>query len=354
MNQFSLTKGDTAVLKGVAICAMLLHHLYGCPPDGVLPYSGLLGWLGGLGKVCVALFLFCSGYGLSAQYKADRSLKDSICFILRRLIKFYTNYWVVFVIFVPITYFVFGRTLIDAYSDHVNIPKRFIYDIFAVQGPPYNVTWWFNKLIIVLYILFPILYKTTRFNSWLTLLISLALMRLSCRIQLPYDNVEICTWQFPFILGIVWRQSEQKFDTLSEWMKTHSITSAFIALTLLCVTVVVRMYPIIPHWNDVRIDGFVSCSIALCVITILRFLPKTMELLAFLGKHSMNIYMTHTFINGYWHPEWLHTGDLMRNGGSFIVLMVLCIIISICLEYLKEKCRIYKLSNKICNRLKPI
>ena len=107
-------------MKGIAILAMLFHHMYGAPPPEVEPYTGVLAWIGVLGKVCVAMFLFCSGYGLAAQYKPI-SIKDDIKFILRRLTKFYLNYWVIFIIFVPITYFVFGRTLTDAYGEHVNI-----------------------------------------------------------------------------------------------------------------------------------------------------------------------------------------------------------------------------------------
>lgn len=78
-NIFALTKQDTAVLKGIAIIAMLMHHLWGCPPVGVEPYTGVLGFLGGVGKVCVAMFLFCSGYGLSVGYGRlieDCRLKD--------------------------------------------------------------------------------------------------------------------------------------------------------------------------------------------------------------------------------------------------------------------------------------
>lgn len=67
-NILTLSIYDTFVLKGIAILTMLFHHVYACPPDTAEPYSGVLLWLGILGKVCVALFLFCSGYGLSVQF----------------------------------------------------------------------------------------------------------------------------------------------------------------------------------------------------------------------------------------------------------------------------------------------
>ena len=300
-------------MKGIAILAMLFHHIYGCPPDGVQSYSGILAWVGVLGKVCVAMFLFCSGYGLAAQYKPV-SIKDDIKFILRRLTKFYLNYWVVFIIFVPISIFVFNRPLSAAYGEHVNIAKRFIYDIFGVQNPAYNITWWFNKLIIILYLLFPLLCRTIRFIPWLSVLISMAIMRFSAHIHIPFDNIDVCTWQLPFVLGIVWKCYESKGITIQNWLGQHKSIAIILSIVILVCAIVLRMYSIIPHWSGIRMDGFLTCAIALCVITILRNLKHTMSVLAFLGKHSMNIYLTHTFINGYWYPEWLHTGEWLRGG----------------------------------------
>ena len=64
-NSFSLSLHDTSVLKGIAICAMLCHHLFYQSPE-----SGYVVWhLAMLGKVCVAIFLLLSGYGLTIQMK---------------------------------------------------------------------------------------------------------------------------------------------------------------------------------------------------------------------------------------------------------------------------------------------
>lgn len=103
-NIFALTKQDTAVLKGIVIIAMLMHHLWGCPPVGVEPYTGVLGFLGNVGKVCVAMFLFCSVYGLSndnnrALSKNSNSINRImrlVQLLLLRFVKFYSNYLVEF------------------------------------------------------------------------------------------------------------------------------------------------------------------------------------------------------------------------------------------------------------------
>ena len=62
-NGFELTLHDTSILKGIAICAMLWHHLFLLHPD----YGNVVYHLALLGKVCVAIFLLLSGYGLTIQ-----------------------------------------------------------------------------------------------------------------------------------------------------------------------------------------------------------------------------------------------------------------------------------------------
>lgn len=130
---YSLSKTDTVALKGIAILAMLFHHIYTCPPAGVEPYDGILLFLGALGKVCVSMFLFCSAYGLSVQYAGTETIEDSIKFVVKRLIRFYVNYWFVFLIFVPIGVFIFGRTLADA--GNIYMIHTFIY------------YYWFSKYV---------------------------------------------------------------------------------------------------------------------------------------------------------------------------------------------------------------
>lgn len=346
---FALTRQDTLALKGIAICAMLCHHLYGFPPEGVGPYSGVLAWFGILGKVCVALFLFCSGYGLSVCYK-PLSILDDFKFLTKRLIKFYLNYWVVFFIFVPITIFVFHRSLSDAYGENVNIFKRFLGDIIGIQGyQSYNITWWFNRLIILLYIVFPILYRLICMKPLLFLTVSILLVQINKYI--PCNQVDALLWQLPFVLGIVWHLCEGTLTKIHNRKFKLRYIKGMIAVILLCVVVLFRMYPIIPCLNGVQLDGFLSCAIALCVVPILQYNRILANFFSFLGKHSMNIYLIHTFFIAYWCPGLLYSCEWLRGGGNFIILMAVCLLVSISIEFLKEKIRLYECVNIICNKL---
>lgn len=98
----SLSAKDTGIIKGVAICLMLWHHLF---PNAL--YSGgnsAVVFMAAVGKVCVSLFLLVSGYGLACQYSKviaeAKNLKErfgvTTKFIAKRYVKFYTGYWVIF------------------------------------------------------------------------------------------------------------------------------------------------------------------------------------------------------------------------------------------------------------------
>lgn len=351
-NIFALTKQDTAVLKGIAIIAMLMHHLYGCAPVEYMPDDAILSYVGDLGKVCVAMFLFCSGYGLSVGYGGltldpspegegrlvciQRNFVIILKFLVKRFVKFYAGYWPIFLIFVPIGVFIFDRPLSVPYGEDSNILKCLVLDTLGLQGfSSYNITWWFNKLIISLYFLFPFLYKWARKNWWSILLISILAMRLCYRFKGCFLE-DVCLYSCPFVLGILWQQHQEKMNIISQWSLSHGWEMLSVAMSLLLILLILRMNPIIPHWTGIRIDGFLACAIVLCYKSLqpIISMPKV-SLLAYLGKHSMNIYMIHTFIFSYWFARGIYSCEVVW-GGAFFALLMVCLIISVVMEWIKE------------------
>ena len=362
-----LSKQDTNVMKGIAIIAMLCHHVYTCQPEWVDAYPIFLTTLGILGKVCVAMFLFCSGYGLAVQY--DRSMdvaltfKEKICttirFIIKRLIKFYSAYWFVFLIFVPITIFFFDRPLSAAYGEFVNPFYGIILDLFGLQGfRSYNITWWFNRLIILFYILFPIIYLLIKKTRWIGFIACFVMMRFADKLGM-LNYYSIMLWQFPFILGIGWAICQDKMNNLPNYTSRYTNLISLGILILLLLGILQRLYNIIPWGNitGVRFDGILTLVIAMFVIIVLRRIKMVYSILVFLGKHSVNIYLIHTFLNGYWFSirKWLHTSDFCRFlGMNMWILLLLCLLISIVMEYTKERICWNKLTDKIILQINRI
>lgn len=307
VNIFSLSKQDTNFLKGIAIFAMLCHHLYGCPIDGVVPYTGIFAWIGNFGKICVAIFLFCSGYGLSAGYENTTNTKGKLRFVLNRLIKFYTNYWFILLLFIPFGVFILGRTFDIAYAG-LNIPKRILFEILGINGGcSYIRTWWFNQLILVLYLIFPLLYEVIKRVPILAFVISVVYLLLGD--AYTFRIIELNIWLFPFIVGIYWKLFEGQLDKITFADTKAKISYALISLIFLGLAILLRSK--LSDLNELRVDAIVTISIVLSVIFICRNSSTLMRGGAFLGKYSMNMYLIHSFFNV---PR-LHECEWLRGGG---------------------------------------
>ena len=70
------TKEQTNIAKGVAICLMFIHHLYGFS-DRILngnsyipliPFFNVEAKIADFGNICISMFLFLSGYGMILGY----------------------------------------------------------------------------------------------------------------------------------------------------------------------------------------------------------------------------------------------------------------------------------------------
>lgn len=70
-----MKKSDTQMIKGLAICILLFHHLFYSTQPGLGIMIGdkyLANIVAEYLKVCVALFLVLSGYGLNASMNKNK------------------------------------------------------------------------------------------------------------------------------------------------------------------------------------------------------------------------------------------------------------------------------------------
>lgn len=324
-----LSKSNSLILKGGGIIMMLIHHLFYIQ-NGLYDDVHLFGdhylvqEIGIFCKLCVALFVFLSGYGLMISHK-DKEI-EPLKFYKYRFKKLYFNYWFIWLIFVPIGVFVFHRTFSEVYGSHALIKAGLeflgIYNLFGGLG--YNPTWWFYSCIIVLYLLFPFLEKINR--KWPYLFAS-AVMVFPLFAFLPV----VCSFArylLPFVVGM-WMASMPKatFDRIS---------SGQIIITLFGLAAVRNfsnsLTPIV--------DTLMCVGLALLISKLQ--VPKLIRgIFESLGKHSMNIFMFHTFIFYYWFRDLIY---ITRNPLIiFIELLGICWIISVVLEFIKNKIGFYKI-----------
>lgn len=308
---------------------MLWHHLFYTHPE----YGKLVYFTGQIGKICVSLFLFLSAYGLTIQFNklSNLSFLNTLKFQVGRFIKFYANYWIVFIVVVPIGVFLLGRTLEEAYSmDNIAIP--FLRDVLGVNYlKSYNATWWFNTLIICCYLIFPFLFISAKSKTFYVL--TLALVFHLIPIQIDFFIVDLLkTYLLIFLTGVIYAQNHETISVFLNRIKPFTL------VILLIVTIVglsiLRLKHLVPVFWGVRIDPFLTLTVILLSILALRHVFCFSVGMRYLGKHSMNIYMLHTFIYFYFYSEFIYSFKYPIL--IFAALLVSSLCISIVLEYLKK------------------
>ena len=65
----------------------------------------------------------------------------------------------------------------------------------------------------------------------------------------------------------------------------------------------------------------------------------------YVGKHSMNMYLTHTFIFGYFFADFIY--GFKYPVLIFLALFTTSLLLSICIEFVKRRIGFYKLSGKV-------
>lgn len=322
-----ITKRDTSIIKGFAICCMLWHHLFYKTQD----YGVFVQQLGVLGKCCVFLFLFVSGYGLTKQFERlpKFNVVSSLRFVFLRLTKFYMQYWFYFVIVIGVG-LIFWRSLGEAYPNR-NPIKCLILDGLGMMGySSYNPTWWFNKMIIQLYILYPLLFLLlyNRIIAAVSLLVVIVLQQfvpvnLFCLVE---------GGLLAFFLGMLMAKYSLK-----------NLSTTFLLLVSIALLGVFIYGFFNVHIISVNI---MFSGIAFFISSLLVIIGRRYQfpILGYLGGYATAMYFVHTLIQSL-VSDYIYS--IAYSVLVFIVLVALSLISSILLKKLEEFVGYKKLKNNV-------
>lgn len=324
-NQTFFTKRHTNIIKGIAILAMLFHHLGLNKELNLFDSGGILKIIATQCKVCVSIFLILSGYGLntSLNNKGCSKFKDIVKFSLKHLLKLMMSFWTVFIVFVSIGS-VTGIRSLDIYGANkiLNIFIDFmgLADLFST--PTYNATWWFMSLIIVLYLILPIL-KLILKRSPIALVIIAMILR-NFNIFTLYSDLN--RYLIVFCLGMIFSEFNL-FDKLRNLNKSK--------IDRLIVTIIFLIFGMFSRYKLGKLyDVVAAFAIIFISNNIFANIKGFNSILELLGKHSSNIFMLHTFIYKYFFNEYF--AKLKYWLLMYIVLIVSTLTISILIEQSKK------------------
>ena len=144
-----ITPEKSEHIKGIALLLLMWHHLFGVEyiKDCVALVPGMDYVIGASGKVCIAIFLFCSGFGLYKSYVGKEQAPKT--YIFHRLVKTLIPYWIIMII--AIIYLVFAGKFEIKY-----LPVN-LFALIHSDTILYVSFSWFIKLYVLILLILPLI-----------------------------------------------------------------------------------------------------------------------------------------------------------------------------------------------------
>lgn len=356
------TKEHTMQMKGIAIIILLFHHCFlntqrwatvpyeklattkgwGYYPISFAPFSShTIQYLASFSKICVAMFVFMTGYGMWVSYESQKKKTTMSNYIKKRMVTLMTGFLIIFVV-TEILAIPTGR-FIEVYGHDFRSVVYMIIDALGLAKllgtPLFCLTWWYMSLAIVLIMIFPFVHSIMEKYQWVVVVASIIVPR-ACGFG---QSTDLFRYLLAYTLGMYFAQHDLLARIKEKFMEQNvvgKLLSLIVSLIGLAVIIKCRQNAWI-GWKYLDFwDGFAAMyMIVISYIYILngKWIVKG---LGFLGKHSMNIFLIHSFYRDVFFHEF--TYSFYYAWLDYIVLMAISLVTSIVLEWFKKLIRYEK------------
>ena len=356
------TKEHTMQMKGIAIIILLFHHCFlnaqrwatvpyeklattkgwGYYPISFAPFSShTIQYLASFSKICVAMFVFMTGYGMWVSYESQKKKTTMSNYIKKRMVTLMTGFLIIFVV-TEILAIPTGR-FIEVYGHDFRSVVYMIIDALGLAKllgtPLFCLTWWYMSLAIVLIMIFPFVHSIMEKYQWVVVVASIIVPR-ACGFG---QSTDLFRYLLAYTLGMYFAQHDLLARIKEKFMEQNGagkLLSLIVSLIGLAVIIKCRQNAWI-GWKYLDFwDGFAAMyMIVISYIYILngKWIVKG---LGFLGKHSMNIFLIHSFYRDVFFHKF--TYSFYYAWLDYIVLMAISLVTSIVLEWFKKLIRYEK------------
>ena len=356
------TKEHTMQMKGIAIIILLFHHCFlnaqrwatvpyeklattkgwGYYPISFAPFSShTIQYLASFSKICVAMFVFMTGYGMWVSYESQKKKTTMSNYIKKRMVTLMTGFLIIFVV-TEILAIPTGR-FIEVYGHDFRSVVYMIIDALGLAKllgtPLFCLTWWYMSLAIVLIMIFPFVHSIMEKYQWVVVVASIIVPR-ACGFG---QSTDLFRYLLAYTLGMYFAQHDLLARIKEKFMEQNMAGKLlFLIVSLIGLAVIIKCrqnawigWKYLDFW-----DGFAAMYvIVLSYIYILngKWIVKG---LGFLGKHSMNIFLIHSFYRDVFFHEF--TYSFYYAWLDYIVLMAISLVTSMVLEWFKKLIRYEK------------
>lgn len=352
------TKEDTNVAKGVALIMMYIHHMYfekatyAAFTIDFFPINETYALiLSALCKVCVAIFVFLSGYGLVIAYKKnqDASIKDYYRYNFGRYVKYILSFMLIFIVFDLVC------TLSGNANNHVAVfgtgltgIENTLLDLFGfstIMGTPtFCATWWYNSIFVAILLLLPLLWVAYRKIGGAVLFLVLVIPRM---LALNMSNLR---WYLPsVVLGMIFAD-RKLFERIHNWgiSKSKSRWNWRLLVNIMAtIAIIVIFAQLRRKWGVLldMTDAVLASAIAYLSYETIGAFKITKKMFGFVGIHSMNLFLCHSFFRKFLFNKQMY---FFENAWLNVLWMLgWTLLFSVVLEWIKKIIRFNKLSDKV-------
>ncbi len=366
----SFSKFASQSIKGVAIILMMLHHCFLAPERwegytvSFAPFTEKqVVDLANFGKICVAMFVFISAFGITKSCMkitadSDNKQKESSYqkSTVIRLFKLLWGFWgsfAVWQIFSALNYrFAFTENTHNYLTVYGKGPESVLYFITDAFGlselfktPTFNGTWWYMSLAIIIILIMPLLYELYKRFGIVVVILAPLLPQF-----LGVEKNNLTRYLFMLMLGI-WCADKNILEKLCNLkiVKNDKLSTALkfiISTAVLVLVFILRQYDgkLLSEYIEVM-DSVIPLFVIYYFYNFIIFIPVIKQMLQFIGKHATTIFMTHTFIRAYYFQDFIYS---FRNW-ALITLMLL--ITSLAYAFVYDSAIKLIGYNKLCDSL---
>lgn len=356
------TKEHTMQMKGIAIIILLFHHCFlnaqrwatvpyeklattkgwGYYPISFAPFSShTIQYLASFSKICVAMFVFMTGYGMWVSYESQKKKTTMSNYIKKRMATLMTGFLIIFVV-TEILAIPTGR-FIEVYGHDFRSVVYMIIDALGLAKllgtPLFCLTWWYMSLAIVLIMIFPFVHSIMEKYQWVVVVASIIVPR-ACGFG---QSTDLFRYLLAYTLGMYFAQHDLLARIKEKFMEQNvagKLLSLIVSLIGLAVIIKCRQNAWI-GWKYLDFwDGFAAMYVIVISYIYILNGKWIVKGLGFLGKHSMNIFLIHSFYRDVFFHEF--TYSFYYAWLDYIVLMAISLVTSIVLEWFKKLIRYEK------------
>lgn len=377
MNSFS--KDKTTIIKGIAIIFMIVHHCFLSPQRYIgqevvfEPISEI--WANAIAlslKICVAMFVFISAYGGVLSYQKvfqDRidetteKLNGKVYRIMiSRYVKMMAGFYFLFLCVIIFSTIAGKDICSHAYGTNRIAPLYCLIDFLGLaqffHTPTMLATFWYMSLAQLIVVSIPLIYGVyCKYGALLPLIGSayISVLFPITTADAMADNT-YCFYPlylFTMVVGII--AAENKIiERICNYRvrKVPLFISKTIKFILYLVVLIILFYcrlktlntPVLAVW-----EGIIALLVISFANEFVCVIPVIKQILYYIGKHSMNIFLIHNFIRIVWYYDF--TYSFKYAGLIVVILLCISLCVSIIIEFIKRITKYNALINLLILKL---